>query len=575
MYRKLLQIRHLLGNDYRKLPFLITLFLIASLVELIGIGLVGPYISLITGGPEFIWLNRLISDFRWVFPDWLDIIEIIGLLLILVFIGKTVLAIWITKRLLEFSIWQEVRIRALLMNSYQKINYEKFINRNSSDYLYGIQILATQFSVNIVMPVMKMLSEGIIILFILIFLGWVNYFALILILSLLVFTVYGYDLLFKEKIRYSGERANIENIAAIQSAKEGLLGLKEIRILGKESFFYDRLHAHSIEYSRYLSKATLLANVPKYMLELILVSFLVIFVIITKYLSSTENLIATLAVFGFAAMRLIPAAYSCSHGISQIRHGSSSLELLYKDLEKFPNTEIENLKDISSINFRSIKFDNVSFSYQNKKNLILENVSFKINKGDVVGFIGPSGAGKTTTIDLILGLLNPTNGEILVNENSLNLKEQMQSWQAQVAYLPQQAFILDDSVEINVTLESLKNNVSMENFLDALEKSKLKEAVESWALGKDTRLGENGLSLSGGQRQRIAIARAFYQNKEVIIFDESTSSLDENAENEIMKEIKNLKGKKTILIISHKHSSLDFCDYLLKVENGKIVRIKN
>ena len=214
---------------------------------------------------------------------------------------------------------------------------------------------------------------------------------------------------------------------------------------------------------------------------------------------------------------------------------------------------------------------NITFCYEGVDRPTLENLSFKIAAGDSVGIMGSSGAGKTTFIDVILGLLEPQEGEILINGHSL--KNEMPNWRSQVAYLPQDGFVIDDTLHKNIILGSSDDNSSRARLDRALDRSQLRQLVEQLPNGVETLLGENGIRLSGGQRQRVSIARAFYRGRHVLIMDEATSALDAETEREIVDEIERLKGTTTTLVIAHRLSTLRHCDRVYRLENGEMLNI--
>ena len=368
----------------------------------------------------------------------------------------------------------------------------------------------------------------------------------------------------------------------IQGVNEGLEGLKEIRILGKEGYFHNIVKKNAIQYSKINVKSMVLSSIPKYMMELLMVTFIVTIVLVNLVLSQElKSLLPTLSVFGVAAIRLVPSSNQIMTSIVQIRSGKNSIELLYSDLKKFKGrqkTGIDKIKptfkndfdsDIKS--FESLIFDEISYKYPDSDIKVLRNISIKIKSGESIGVIGPSGSGKTTLIDIMLGLLEPRSGSIIVNGEKIGVKNSR--WNNRVAYLPQQIFLIDNTLRNNIALGEEENEISDVKVMNAIDQVKLMEVVNQLPNGLDTILGERGVRLSGGQRQRIALARAFYHNRDVLILDESTSALDSKTENEIVKEMRQLKGKKTIIIIAHRLSSLKHCDRIYKLENGCIVDV--
>ena len=282
-----------------------------------------------------------------------------------------------------------------------------------------------------------------------------------------------------------------------------------------------------------------------------------------------SKVIPFLGVLGLAAMRLMPSINIITGNLTKLRYTKDAVNRLYKEIVNINSNNIEELKENNSKtreSFYSLKLENTSYKYSKNLNFILNNISFTINKGETIGFMGESGSGKTTLIDIIIGLLVPTDGKLYYNNKIV--EDFSKVWYKQIAYLPQNTFLLDDTVKNNITLEeSCLDENKLEN---VLKNSKLKELVNSLPNGVDTNIGERGMQLSGGQRQRIVLARALYHDREILVMDEATSALDNETEKEIINEIDSLKGKKTILIIAHRLSTLQNCDKIFKLSNGKL-----
>jgi ABC-type bacteriocin/lantibiotic exporter with double-glycine peptidase domain len=278
--------------------------------------------------------------------------------------------------------------------------------------------------------------------------------------------------------------------------------------------------------------------------------------------------------FGIASIRLIPSFNQLISCFSHLRFCRDGIRLLAKDITELRNKEKENNsflnKEINQIKkFETLELKNISFTYNKKSRINLDNASISIKKNEFIGIMGPSGSGKTTLIDIMLGLLKPDKGQILIN--NIVLKDTNTFIKSKTAYLPQQAFIIDGSIKENVALGYLNDEIDEKKVLNSLHKAKIASTVLEMNDGINTHIGENGIKLSGGQRQRIAIARAFYHKREVLILDESTSALDERIEEEIINELKLLKKEITLLMIAHRHSSLKHCDKIIEIKNGKLI----
>jgi ATP-binding cassette, subfamily B, bacterial PglK len=368
----------------------------------------------------------------------------------------------------------------------------------------------------------------------------------------------------------------------IKWVNQGLGASKEVKVSGNESFFINSYgHQSQIKAnnSRYMK---MLEQVPRLFIETLLVSVVLITMLIIVFQDrSTSELISTMALFAMAAFRLMPSITRVVALITTIKYSQPALSVVYNDLflnkEKnhlcinSPNNIINN--NNSRTFYDSIELDNVSFRYPNQKKYSVKDASLTIPIGQSVAFIGESGAGKTTIVDIILGLFTPENGQVLVD--GINLKEQKSIWQKKIGYIPQSIFLSDETIRGNIAFGVDNKDIDEAEVWRALEQAQLKEFVKALPDQLDTAVGERGVRLSGGQRQRIGIARALYHNPEILFMDEATSALDNETEKEIMKAIDGLKGDKTLIIIAHRLSTIENCDIVYKMNNGKVVSVNN
>jgi ATP-binding cassette, subfamily B, bacterial PglK len=569
------EILYILGEDRKKLPWLIVLFLISSMLDLAGIGLIGPYLTVVMD-PEML-IQGPIGQFmeKVRFPLVIkDVLIIVGLMLVGIFMVKAITAIFINRAILRFGWNHQTTLRTGLMQTYLQMPYVDYTRRNSSEYIQTIHLLAGQFRSSVLSSLLRILSEGIVAVVILALLAWVNGPVLAILVSFIGGMIFIYDRVFRRNLKLYGERASEGSRKVVQGIREGIMGLKEIRILGETSYFKQMVKKGSEEISENLVKTSIISSAPRYLLEFILITFVVLFVI--KFLalgSDSQSLLPTLGIFGMASLRLMPLASLLTNSITQIRFGRHATSRLYADLKQRehqePRGQTHRSSQIKDDLFHSLHLHNVNFRYPNTKRWALEDINLSIKAGESIGLIGPSGAGKTSLLDILLGLLEPQSGEIYYNKR--NLKDTLIEWRSQVAYLPQEIFLIDNTLRHNVALGVDDSEIDETRLIEALRMARLKEYVEELPKGIDTFLGENGVRLSGGQRQRVALARAFYHERNVLVMDEATSSLDYETEREIVKEIKLLKGKKTIIVIAHRLSTLQHCDRIYQLDQGRIV----
>lgn len=575
------QILHLLGNDKRKLPLLIILFLGASMLDLAGLGLIGPYVSLVVDPGSLDGVIGGAVDFFGLPHDQEPLLFILGVTLFVIFLLKTASSIGIRWIIIRFSMRQQLRLKSHLMQTYQGLPYTEYLRRNSSEYIYNIHTLTTQFA-NMILHLLRSISDGIVGLVIFVFLAWTNGPALALLVVLLLAMVICYDKFFGKNLKRYGLTINRATTQMVQGIREGIEGLKEIRVLGHEKHFLRKVQNGAKEVTYYQTLQQVISMAPRYLLELMMVAFIVLLVLGTQKFGQDLNvLLPTLGVFSVAALRLLPMTNTLSGSLVKLRFFRDAVSKIYRDFEQLKQFPIEiiddnkyNSDDLTSTMlkeepFRKLELDNLTFRYPNATQDALSGISLKIQTGDAVGFIGPSGAGKTTMVDLLLGLLKPQSGEMRYNDKPLI--EAMEGWRAQAAYLPQDVFLIDNTLRSNVALGIGNKDIDNLRLNEALRKARLNKLVEQLPDGVETLLGERGVRLSGGQRQRVALARAFFHDRSVLVMDEATSALDDKTEQDIVDEILHLKGHITMIVIAHRLTTVKHCDRIYKLNEGQIV----
>ena len=571
-------IKIILGKDFNKLWVALLFFLLLSSLEIMSIGLIYPYVSIIVDPSNFIssdiysFINKyyLINDIDHLF-------KLAGFTLITLFTIKAIVGIFTNRMIINFGLKQGIKLRAELMRSYQGIEYINFTQRNTSEYIYNIFHLANQYSQTVLVSLLKILSEGIIMIVILLVLAFSNISVFLILITILIFIFFLFDSIFKKKLNNYGFQTNKESNNMVKFISEAMNGIKTIRILGISDFFYSNLVNTSKKYAKVNLNQLTISQSPKYIIEAAIIYFLVsVFFLSFIIFDQRENMIPILSMFGIAAIRLIPSFNQLISCFSHLRFCRDGIRLLANDIIKIRDIDKKNKNysfnssNISQIKkFETLKLKNISFSYDNKSKVNLDNVSISIKKNEFIGIMGPSGSGKTTLVDIMLGLLKPNKGQILIN--NIATKEIGFFTKSKIGYLPQQAFIIDGSIKENVGLGYLNNEISEKKVYDSLFKARIASTVSEMTDEINTQIGENGIKLSGGQKQRIALARAFYHEREVLILDESTSALDEKIEEEIINELKMLKKEITLIMIAHRLSTLKYCDKIIEIKNGKLI----
>lgn len=566
------EITLLLGKDVRKIPGMFLLFSLVSILDVAGIGIIGPYVAIVVDPVNSISTTQEVIPWIELPSDPESFLTLLSVVLLVVFLMKSAAGIWVNYLIIQFSINQQIRLRSELMSAYQSLPFCDYLRRNSSEYIHSTQTLVSHFSDGVVFVGMRAIADVIVAIVILSALAWTNFMAFSLLVGLIGLVLFFYNLVFSEKISRFGRKANCAATKMAQGINEGIEGVKEIRILGKEQYFHKKVQDNSAEYGRNHVKSVAISSAPRYLLELTLIIFLASFVMLSLFVSENlESLLPTLAVFGFAAVRLLPAANSLANSIMQLKFNRNSVSRLYSDIESSQNL---TRKTSITTNTHKSKFLNfalcgVSYQYPGASGDALLNIDFHINAGESVGIIGPSGSGKTTLIHMLLALLDPRSGERFLN-GVLLTKQDIKAWRGHIAYLPQQAFLIDDSLKSNIALGIDSDNIDKKKVMACLEKAKLSELVNELPNGIETILGEGGVRLSGGQRQRVSLARAFYHERDILIMDESTSALDNETEREIIDEIQRLKGRVTLIVIAHRLTTIRHCDRIYRLEKGRM-----
>ncbi len=586
MINYLSKVLYVLTGRRIQLLFLLLIFGITSILEAVGVGLIGPFLS-VASRPEYI---REIAVLEWFYQQLglestRDFIPVLGLTIIVVFCLKSCLYFLARSYIFKFSFTQKSILFSRLLSAYMKAPYTFYLSRNTASIIKNIITETTQFILNSLLPLLTGTANFVVIVFLLIVLGYTDLLLLVMILAIILPTFILFQRL-GTKFQNWGETLSISHQEMIRVINHGLGGVKEMRIIGCERYFENQMKEQAKNYSR---SATLFQSsqvLPRILIETTLVIFLIAFLCLSFAFSqsSFENLTAVMGVFAVAVVRLIPASSQFIQALGQLRNSTHALDMLYLDLKEIEeqtsiraySLENKKLSKAGDLENKVIKFDNkiellnVSYHYPNATEESVKNISFEIKKGQSIALIGKSGAGKTTLVDIILGLLEPQNGDIRVD--NVSIYDELRSWQDLIGYIPQSIFLTDDTIERNIAFGTPDELINSQKMYEAIEAAQLVELVEQLPQGLKTNVGERGVRLSGGQRQRIGIARALYHQREVLVLDEATSALDNETERLVSKAINSLAGTKTMIIIAHRLSTVENCDFVYVLERGHITK---
>ena len=570
MIKSIKKIKFLLNkNQIKSLVILSLLLVIGMIFEVFGLGIIIPFITIILN-PEFLTSSVYSNQIRDVFGEipYNDFLFYTLSIFVVIYLFKTLFLIFLAFKQNTFLSNLDATVSVKLFNHYLKKKYSFHLKRNSASLIKNLQVEVNLFR-SFCMALITLIIESALLFSIIITLiliepiGALTVGLFFIFFSLLVIKISN------KSLKFWGMEREIFDDKLSKNIVEGLGGIKEILILRRNKFFTNIFSKNHFIRSNIIRNHMTISQAPRYLLEIIAVIGIIGFIfIMLKQSKDTNELLTILGVFVAATFRMIPSFNRIIVAFQNMKYYSSSVDLLFNEF-KNDNILLEN-KNSNPIKFKSnISINNLEFSYSKNSRGILKNVNLNIAKGDFIGIIGASGSGKSTLVDLIMGLFYPTGGSISVDGKNIN--QNFNSWQNIIGYVPQNIFLTNDSIKNNIAFGLEKNEINNQNLTKALKDSQLDRFVKSLDLGIETKVGERGTQISGGQLQRIGIARALYKIPEILIFDESTASLDTSTENGILDSIRRLKGEKTILMISHRFSSLKDCDKIFEIKNGKIV----
>ena len=539
MIRNLNKIFYLLKDKKKELIYIYISFIFISFLDLLGLGLIGPFIGYMLNNENIILKNYFhLSENYFLF--------IFGCSIIFLFILKIFLSLILAHKVIKFGQREQVNFRIMVLKKLYKLPFTQLNKKSSSEYLNIQQSIIPIFTSNL-MGLLQLLGDLIIACFITIFLFLKNPIIFMMMVLIIGVIIYCYDLFVKNKLIKAGENSNYYSAKMILNIKEALRGFKEFKVFNKENKVIRNLEINSNLYASAQTNINFLNWIPRYLVEIIIIISLVIFVIVVHFLynGDIQIFLPTMGVFAIGAVRLLPIARNISYILNRLNSSKNSIDIIYDLLKNYKKDFNKNIKIKK---FKKIELNNIYFKYDNEGKNIFSNFNLSVENGQKILIHGDSGKGKTTLLNIILGFLKPIKGNIVFNNNTVTSKHNI--WQ-NMAYLPQDVFIIEDTLEKNITLGENVNSKNYTKFKNSIKKSGLNFLINDLPNGIKSFIGENGMTISGGQKQRIALARAFYFEKKILILDEATSSLDQNSENEIYKQIEKLNDI-TLFVISHK-----------------------
>lgn len=560
-------------NRGEKIKLVILFFMVGlgSILELLGVSAFSPLINLIT--------DLSIIHTKW-YLEWLyqalhiqdtrRFLSVVILIIIAIYIIKNVYLIWERNILYRYIFNVQKRVSVKLLKAYLNEPYSFFLTRNTAVLQRSLQSDTDSF-VKAIKHFLELMIEAITCVVIIVYLFLVSHSMTIIIAVILVGLVGFFALTTKKKTQKLGRDSQKYKAEIYQYMNQALGGVKEIKVLNREHTFLDKYEDSFGKFTYAQRVSEILGMVPKYCVEASCMTGLLVAILLKMYFGQKDliDFIPQLSVFAIASVRLLPSVGRINQYFTYILYEQPSIALVYHDLQEVENIE-EQTKQNQDWKLKSeLRICSISYHYPNTDKNVLENASMVIRKGTMVGLVGASGAGKSTLADIILGLLTPQMGKIYADD--LDVLKNVQTWQQEIGYIPQVIYLSDDSIRNNIAFGVPEDEIDDTRVRLAAEQAQLADFIDLLPDGYQTSVGDRGIRLSGGQRQRIGIARALYNDPELLILDEATSALDHDTETAVMEAIDHLQGQKTMIIIAHRLSTIANADCIYEVADGKIV----
>ena len=580
VFRKLLS---LLTREERRYTFLLlVMVLVMALLDVIGIASIMPFMAMLAN-PEVIetnrWLNAAYTALEFTSTDrFLFFLGIVVFVALVVSVGFKAATFWAIK---HFTAMRNYSISRRLVAGYLAQPYDWFLNRHSAELgksvLSEVQVVVEKALV----PMMNVFAQGALIAAVLLLLVVVDP-LLALLVGGVMGGVYGVVyLIFRKLVSRIGQDRLRANEARFKVVSEAFGGIKEVKVSGLEQSWLRRFDSAAKQFARTQLIATIVADIPRYLLEIIAFGgMLLLLLLLMARGDGLQTVLPIMALYALAGYRLLPALQVVYGNLTVLRFTVAAIDQLYADISEQraehqaqSDTDVIPEKRLASLPAprQSINLERITYTYPNAKHPTFKQLSISIAAQSTVGFVGKSGSGKTTAVDIIMGLLSPEEGQLRVDDVIIT-GENFRAWQKTLGYVPQHIFLSDASIAANIAFGVPRKHIDRRAVERAAKIANLHDfIVQELPKGYDTLVGERGLRLSGGQRQRIGIARALYHEPNVLVLDEATSALDSMTEHAVMDAVHNLDRSTTVLLIAHRLTTVRDCDYIYILEHGRVI----
>lgn len=569
----------LFSPQERRQIFLLALLIpIGAALEVFGVGTVFPVVAMLAD-PAKMTTAPVVGDlYRWCGePTPARFISLVLCGLVLIYLVKNLFLAFFAYCQGRFAYSKQASLSERLFNRYLEQPYTFHLERNSAELTRNLTVQVDSLIGAVILPAFMLLSEVLTGAALVILLLVNNPLAGAVVMGAFCTASIIFYRMIQSRLANWGAQLQYHHGQALQHLQQGLGGVKDMILMGCQPFFRQRYAEHMHSRSIFFRRQFFVGVLPLLWLEALAVAALLGLVgTLLLQGNSFEVLLPTLGMFTAAAIRLMPSVNRILVSLQNLKFCTPVVDSLYREfgLEKgrslTNSVQSETPAQIRPLPFvRRIELLDVSFSYPRATTLALQQVSLSIGKGECIGIVGPSGSGKSTLVDIILGLLIPQQGELRVDGK--NVGEELASWRCHIGYVPQTIYLTDDSLRNNVAFGVPIHAIDDARVWHALETAQLGDYVRGLSGGLDSLVGERGVRLSGGQRQRIGIARALYREPDVLVFDEATSALDNDTEAAVVAAIDSLRGRKTMLVIAHRLTTVRNCDRIIRLEAGRVV----
>lgn len=584
MFRLAKELFELLTPDQRqRFLSLQIMMMLMAFMELLGIASIGPFMALVAD-MQLLETNSILNRIYIAsgVNTHTDFLFLTGLIVLFMLGLASILSIITTWRLSLFAFSVGTEISDRLYRYYLQRDWLFHASGSSAQLTKQIATEALRVTNFIILPFIQMNARLVLAIFISVSIFIYN--PLIAIVGVMLF-VTGYAIIYqviRKRITVYGEHVSTTSTDRFRLMNEGFGGIKDILLYKRRSDFVSQFERSGKIFARAQGVNTALSQAPRYLMELLAFGAMIslVLVLLVTRDGDLSQVLPILAVYALAGFKLLPALQQVYHSVATIKGNTAAFDSIKKDLlASLTMNQEEDLSVSSNVQCnqvfniaktKNIRLNNVSFTYPNKDISALNDININIPVNTTVGFVGESGSGKSTTIDILLGLISPTIGQLMLDNVVIDDKNR-QFWQKNIGFVPQSIFLSEGSIAENIAFGLRKEDIDLDKVHNAVKLAHLESLVESLSEGVNTKVGERGVQISGGQRQRIGIARALYNQADVLVFDEATSALDGITEKVIMNAINELSGQKTIVLIAHRLKTVKNCDIIYLMEQGKVV----